>query len=233
MNLRLHPKPPAAACARAFTLIELLVVIAIIAVLAALLLPALGRVKEGAYRTKCLSNLRQIGVTILAYTNDNSYQYPNNSGGSWPWDVNKVFIDTLVSKYGATRNIFYCPSQPNQNSEKTWNFTSGFRVTGYTWLIVGSPGVPDKYAQKSSLGDSDHPSTQTELLCDAVLSDNGNYVNVKGGNAINRSNHMDLGGKLPTGGNILFKDGHVQWREFSEMQLPKNQHYFGTPRFQF
>ena len=233
MKTRHHPQPFTATCARAFTLIELLVVIAIIAVLAALLLPVLGRVKESAYRTKCLSNLRQVGTSIISYANDNSYQYPSNAGGNWPWDVNKVFIDTLVSRYGATRDIFYCPSQPGQNSEKTWNFTTNYRVTGYTWLITGTTPVPVQYTQTSALSDPEHPSTQTELLCDAVLSDNGNYANAKGGNAINRSNHMDMAGKLPTGANILFKDGHVQWREFSEMQLPKNQHYFGTPRFQF
>lgn len=60
----------------AFTLIELLVVIAIIAVLAALLLPVLGKVQDGANSTKCASNLRQIGVAINAYTADNDGLLP-------------------------------------------------------------------------------------------------------------------------------------------------------------
>ncbi len=60
----------------AFTLIELLVVISIIAVLAALLLPVLGNVQAGANSTKCTSNLRQIGVAINAYTNDNDGLLP-------------------------------------------------------------------------------------------------------------------------------------------------------------
>ena len=67
---------PVSPRASAFTLIELLVVIAIIAILAALLLPVLGKVQEGANSTKCASNLRQIGVAINAYTADNDGQLP-------------------------------------------------------------------------------------------------------------------------------------------------------------
>jgi prepilin-type N-terminal cleavage/methylation domain-containing protein/prepilin-type processing-associated H-X9-DG protein len=167
---------------QAFTLVELLVVLAIIALLAALLLPVLGRAKESARATACLSNLHQVGIALQIYVSENNNKLPvmRDVVPDPAVVATNVFptIDKVLSPQLGNRNVLRCPS----------DLAHIFEITGssYSWnsLLNGQ--------------DADH----LEMFTNQLSSFQVNVVFDK--EAFHKARGMDRSV------NYLYADGHIK-----------------------
>jgi prepilin-type N-terminal cleavage/methylation domain-containing protein len=134
-----------------FTLVELLVVIGIIAVLIAVLLPVLNRARAAANRTVCLSNIRQLGVGILMYCNDNKGWFPTCAAPkiTWAflpypddwihWQANRNLDDSAIAKYVGhgeqLKTLLRCPADTFDGRKTYPGISSGQGPYMYSYSI--------------------------------------------------------------------------------------------------
>lgn len=213
---------------RGFTLIELLVVVAIIAILAAILFPVFGRARENARRTSCLSNIKQIGLAFLQYTQDYDEAYPLTSYGA-----TNISWTLGTAPYLKSIQIFRCSS----DSSATWNApasppTNNYYTTSYlmnAWMAGTSA-----YTKQSAI----QSTAQVVLLAEAngVSRDHFHPFNwvadpdspagtgvPSGGpkawtfdSANNRTTEFPLTRHLE-GFNVGYCDGHAKWTQWSRV----------------
>ena len=213
-------KPKAAVRTKtAFTLIELLVVIAIIAILAAILFPVFARARENARRSSCQSNLKQIALGIIQYTQDYDERFPmgvtfNSSPGQT--------VNDLVQPYVKSDQVFVCPSD-SEPLDVSWTYLAPLYTTkssyGFNDRVITVPALspPPLPANPPKSLAQINEASKTTLMYDGTNQKAGSV-----GQMYSAPRHLE-------GGNVAYCDGHVKWTNTKPEHSQTNDRWNSDP----
>jgi prepilin-type N-terminal cleavage/methylation domain-containing protein len=206
-----------------FTLIELLVVIAIISILASMLFPAFSRARESARKTVCISNLKQIGLGIMQYTQDYDEKFPVGYP-FWftPTPANNELLVYVIDPYIKSVQVWDCPSWKGRYAAGAGYIGNYGFVTAPANNVIGVPNA----LPASGLAALNQPAEYPLLFCGIApqqSSPGPSFMNAH--TAINDA-AWDAGGVIG-GDSILYGDGHAK---YLPLDVGRWERIYTTPR---
>jgi prepilin-type N-terminal cleavage/methylation domain-containing protein len=231
----------------AFTLIELLVVIAIIAILAALLLPALIGAKERARRVSCKSSMRQMVLGVMMYGDDNDQFLPTGASNKSATDDHLPVISTATSnaivQYSGTDKMASCPSFADyfvrrhfsaQFDEREYGYVIGYNYhgghTNTPWPAISGTNQwisPQRLTEDPGLVLVSDMNDWSPGYGQTFVPHGKGGPNMEGTDAANPNAGSQPDALGAVGGNVGFLDGSISWTPIAQMRIYRGSQQWG------